>query len=429
MKVKLCTLGCKVNQYETEQMTENFINCGYEITPDDSQAEVFVVNSCTVTAESDRKTRQLVRRLKRNNPEAVIVLTGCMPQAFPVASGELAEADIVIGNKNNASIIDKLNAYFENGERSVDILQHEKGETFCGNPIHDFSERTRAIVKIEDGCDRFCSYCIIPKARGRVRSKPVEDIKNEVSQLAEKGFCEVVLVGINLSAYGKDTGESFAEAVKAACEVDGIKRVRLGSLEPDHITDEVIDELSKLKKLCPQFHISLQSGCNATLKRMNRHYTAEEYFELCEKLRKTFPDCTLTTDIMVGFSGETENDFNETVEFAEKVGFEKIHIFPYSVREGTRAADFDGKIERAVKEKRAAVLNETAVQMRSNYLKKQVGKTVGIIPETRHGGKYTFGYTANYTPIMVDNPNLPVGVPVMVTITDSDSEFCYAEMK
>ncbi len=428
IKVKLYTLGCKVNQYETEQMTENFIKNGYKITSDDSSADVFVVNSCTVTAESDRKTRQLVRRLKRNNPDSVVVLTGCMPQAFPDESGSLVEADIVIGNRNNADMIDRLEAFFKKRSRVVDIIQHEKGEHFCGEPIYDFNERTRAIVKIEDGCDRFCSYCIIPKARGRVRSKPIEVIKEEVSRLAAKGFCEVVLVGINLSAYGKDTGESFVDAIKAACDVDGIKRVRLGSLEPDHITDEVIEGLSRLDKLCPQFHISLQSGCDATLKRMNRHYSAEEYFELTQKLRSSFSDCTLTTDIMVGFSGETDEDFEETVRFSEKVGFEKIHIFPYSVREGTRAAAFDNKIEKSVKERRAAILNEAAQRIRSDYLKRQIGKTVEIIPETKHDEKYVFGYTANYTPVMVKSPDLTVGIPVSVRVTDSDDEYCYAEL-
>lgn len=427
MKVKLYTLGCKVNQYETEQMTENFINNGWQIAADDAEADVFVVNSCTVTAESDRKTRQLVRRLKRNRPSSCVVLTGCMPQAFPEASGSLSEADIVIGNKNNGSVLEKLDDYFADKSRLVDISQHESGEKFCGEIIHDFNERTRAIVKIEDGCDRFCSYCIIPKARGRVRSKPLEQIRQEVEALAHKGFCEVVLVGINLSAYGKDTGDSFPDAVKTACEVDGIRRVRLGSLEPDHITDDVIEELSKLDKLCPQFHISLQSGCDATLKRMNRHYTADEYYMLCQKLRSTFPDCTLTTDIMVGFSGETDGDFNETVSFAEKVGFEKIHIFPYSVRQGTRAAGFDNQLEKSVKEKRAAVLSKTAVRLRREYLKKQIGKTVEIIPETKHDGKYVFGYTANYTPVMVDNPGLAVGQAVLVTIADSDDEYCYAK--
>lgn len=426
MKVKLYTLGCKVNQYETQEITEDLLRHGYEITLSDLQADIFIVNSCTVTAESDRKTRQTVRRLKRNYPKSVVVLTGCMPQAFPDMAKELDAADIVLGNKDNINLISRLNSFFESKKRQVNINSHIAGERFTGAPITDFNERTRAIVKIEDGCDRFCSYCIIPTAKGRVRSKPVEEIENEVNTLSRNGFCEVVLVGINLSAYGKDSGEKFYDAVRAACRPENIKRVRLGSLEPDHITDEVICELAKLPKLCPQFHISLQSGCNSTLKRMNRHYTAEDYYELCEKLRKNFTDCTLTTDIMVGFAGESDEDFTQTVEFAKKVGFEKIHIFPYSVRQGTRAAEFDGQIEKSVKEKRAAILNETAVMLRRNFLKNQVGRTLEIIPESKHKNGYSFGYTANYTPVMVKG-ELEEGKPINVLITDSDDEYCYSE--
>lgn len=426
MKVKLYTLGCKVNQYETQEMTEDFIKHGFEVTLSDSEADVFVVNSCTVTAQSDKKTRQLVRRLKRNNDNSIVVLTGCMPQAFPELSGNLLQADIVIGNKNNTQIISKINEYLKSHSRVVDISQHVTGECFTGEPITDFNERTRAIIKIEDGCDRFCSYCVIPIARGRVRSKLITDIKSEVEALAKAGYIEVVLVGINLSAYGKDTGESFASAVAAACENEGIKRVRLGSLEPDHITDSVISELSKLPKLCPQFHISLQSGCDKTLKRMNRHYTVDEYLELCNKLRKAFPDCTLTTDVMVGFAGETEQDFDDTMAFVKKVGFEKVHIFPYSVREGTRAAEFDGQVEKSVKEKRVALLMELTDKIRAEFLSAQVGKTVEIIPETKQGS-YIFGYTANYTPVLVKNKALEFGSLVKVKIISADSEYCYAE--
>lgn len=427
MKAKLYTLGCKVNQYETQEITEDLIKNGFEITLNDFEADIFVVNSCTVTSESDRKTRQLVRHLKRNNPDSVVVLTGCMPQAFPDMATALDAADVVIGNRDNIQLVSKLKAYIDKKERIVDIKQHQSGEKFIGMPISDFNERTRAIVKIEDGCDRFCSYCVIPIARGRVRSKPVDEIRKEVYALSEKGFNEVVLVGINLSAYGKDSGEKFYDAVKAACEPEKVKRVRLGSLEPDHMTDEVIKELAKLPKLCPQFHISLQSGCDNTLKRMNRHYTADEYFELCEKLRNNFTDCTLTTDIMVGFAGETEDDFNETVAFAKKVGFEKIHIFPYSIREGTRAAGFDGQLEKSVKEKRAAILNAAAVKIRKEFLKKQVGKTLEIIPETKYENGYAFGYTASYTPVKLKSDSIKVGVPVNVKITHSDDEYCYAE--
>lgn len=428
-KVKLYTLGCKVNQYETQQIAENLIKHGFSVTHDDGEADAFVVNSCTVTSESDRKTRQLVRHLKRQNGNSVVLLTGCMPQAFPEDARRLDSADIVMGNRNNSDIPARLKEYFENRQRIVDVREHLKGELFCGEPVNSFSDRTRAIIKIEDGCDRFCSYCIIPSSKGRVRSKPLSVIKCEAQTLADNGYCEVVLVGINLSAYGKDTGESFCDAVKTVCEIPGIKRVRLGSLEPDHITDEVIDGLTQLPKLCPQFHISLQSGCNNTLKRMNRHYTAEEYYELCRKLRARFKDCTLTTDIMVGFSGESEKDFLETLSFAESVRFEKIHIFPYSLRKGTRAYDFPDRVENSVKEERASRLNDTARKIRTEFLKNQIGKTVSVLPEAKQKDGYYFGYTANYTPVKLTGDDIIVGEIINAEIYDSDSEYCYAEIK
>ena len=422
MKVKCYTLGCKVNQYETEEITELLLKNGYEITLQDSEAEIFVVNSCTVTAESDRKTRQLVRRLKRNFPKSTVVLTGCMPQAFPDAASALSAADIVIGNKSNVTLPQKLRAYFETKQRLFAVEQHKSGEPFLGAPIADFHERTRAILKIEDGCDRFCSYCIIPTARGRVRSKPIAEIEKEAQALSDAGYRELVLVGINLSAYGKDSGECFTDAVAAACAPSGVLRVRLGSLEPDHITDEVIEALSKLPKLCGQFHISLQSGCDRTLQRMHRHYTAAQYAALSEKLRTAFPDCTLTTDIMVGFAGETEEDFQETVAFAKQIGFEKIHVFPYSVREGTRAASFDGQIEKSVKERRAAEISAVAAELRAAFLQNQIGKTVEVLCEQKHENGLHFGYPANYTPVYFESKTAVPGALCRVTLEKSDGE-------
>ncbi len=425
MKVKCYTLGCKVNQYETEEITELLLKNGYEITLQDSEAEIFVVNSCTVTAESDRKTRQLVRRLKRNFPKSTVVLTGCMPQAFPDAASALSAADIVIGNKSNVTLPQKLRAYFETKQRLFAVEQHKSGEPFLGAPITGFHERTRAILKIEDGCDRFCSYCIIPTARGRVRSKPIAEIEKEAQALSDAGYRELVLVGINLSAYGKDSGECFTDAVAAACAPSGVLRVRLGSLEPDHITDEVIEALSKLPKLCGQFHISLQSGCDRTLQRMHRHYTAAQYAALSEKLRTAFPDCTLTTDIMVGFAGETEEDFQETVAFAKQIGFEKIHVFPYSVREGTRAASFDGQIEKAVKERRAAELLAVAAELRAAFLQNQIGKTVEVLCEQKTENGLHFGYTANYTPVYFESDTAAPGALCRVTVIKTDGESVY----
>lgn len=401
MKFSFYTLGCKVNQYESQALGELLMKFGYEAASDGEAADVYIINSCTVTAESDRKTRQTVRRFKRNNPGAVVVLTGCMPQAYPKAAESLAEADIVIGNKNNGELPELLEAFFRDRQRRVATSQHNTGEEFDICPVTSFNERTRAYVKIQDGCNRFCSYCIIPVSRGRVRSKPLDSLKVELESLASAGYKEVVLVGINLSSYGQDIGESFPSAVELACSVKGIERVRLGSLEPDHLTEDIIERLSYCKKLCPQFHISLQSGCNNTLKRMNRHYTAEEFKKLCDSLRQHFDDCALTTDVMVGFCGETEEDFEESLNFVKSIGFEKVHVFPYSIRTGTRAEKMDGHLPKTVKEKRSAAMIEECEKARQRFLASQIGKIFPVLFESKERDGMLLGHTANYTPVKV----------------------------
>jgi len=423
MNVFFHTLGCKVNQYETQEMREQLKQNGYIITEDENNADIFVINSCTVTSESDRKTRQCVRHYKKKHPESTVVLTGCMPQSFPEMAEELTEADIVLGNKNNKLLVSSLNEYFSAPCRVLHLEQHQSGESLVSSGISDFEERTRATLKIEDGCDRFCSYCIIPKARGRVRWKSIEDIKQEVSALAQNGFREIVLVGINLSAYGKGSELNLADAVFAVSENEKIERIRLGSLEPDHITDELIEKLAECKKLCPQFHISLQSGCDKILKKMNRHYTSNEYFNLCEKLRKEFKDCTLTTDIMVGFPHENDEDFEITKVFAQKVGFEKIHIFPYSRRSGTVADRMDGQIQKNVKAQRVHELSTVAERIRNDFLNAQIGKTLSVLIETRQNDGMYLGYTPNYTPVKV-NSEVKIGEIANVEIYSTEDDFC-----
>ena len=400
MKAAFYTLGCKVNQYESQAMAQRLERMGFVICNPSEEADVYIINSCTVTAESDRKTRQTVRRFKKLHPDSLVLLTGCMPQAFPQASAELDSADIVIGNKSNHLIYEYIMQYINGSGRIVAVEQHESGEPFKGDTISEFRERTRANVKIEDGCNRFCSYCIIPYARGRVRSKPLETLKTEIASLEKSGFSEIVLVGINLSAYGTDIGSSLAEAVETAASFDGIKRIRLGSLEPDHITDDVIARLSAVEKFCPQFHISLQSGCDKTLKKMNRHYSSEEYYELCTKLRKNFEGATLTTDVMVGFPDETAEDFEQSLEFVRKVGFEKVHVFPYSRRAGTPAARMTNQVENAEKSRRAAIMIEETEKIRKAFLQQQIGKVLEVLPEEFHDG-FVQGYTANYTPVRI----------------------------
>lgn len=426
MKIAFFTLGCKVNQYESQAMAERMVKCGFKLVSPNEKSDVYVINSCTVTAESDRKTRQTVRRFKRKNPDSIVVLTGCMPQAFPEDADALKEADIVLGNKNNIRLPELIERYFSCGQRIIEIENHETGDRFIGDSISGFQGRTRAIVKIEDGCNRFCSYCIIPYSRGRVRSKPIDELEAELRTLSDAGFIEIVLVGINLSSYGSDIGLSICDAVELAAGME-FERIRLGSLEPDHITDDVIKRLAKVDKFCPQFHISLQSGCDNTLKAMNRHYTSAEYKELCTKLRNSFDETTITTDIMVGFPTESEEDFADNVNFAKEIGFEKVHVFPYSPREGTRAAKME-QIEKIIKEKRSHIMIEETEKIRQNFLESQVGKTVEVLLETRHDDKFTEGYTKNYTPVKVKGSH-PCGKLVTAKIIAIDGDFCVAEVE
>ncbi len=422
MNVYFYTLGCKVNQYETQEMGELFERSGYTIINNIASADIAVVNSCTVTAESVRKTRQTVRRLKKQNPDCIIVLTGCASQAEKHIINDLPEVDVFLGNRSNTLIVDAVTKHLES-RQFVDMrLEHETGDSFLGCGITRFDGHTRAFLKIQDGCDRFCSYCLIPTARGRSRSKSLEDIDKELKTLAENGYKEIVFVGINLSDYGKKTPYSLPDALVLAEKYDIIERIRLGSLEPDHITDEMIEKLGNIKKLCPQFHISVQSGCNNVLKKMNRHYTAEDYENLANKLRETFEDATITTDVLVGFPTETDDDFNATVDFVKRIGFEKVHVFPYSVREGTVAAKMEQHTN-AVKEQRAATLSSITEELRSEFMKKQIGKTVEVLFETHRDG-YTEGYTKNYTPVRIYNDNDYRGKIKKITITNANNDYC-----
>lgn len=429
MKAAFYTLGCKVNQTETEYMAELLSKAGFEIVPPNENADFYIVNSCTVTATADQKTRQNVRRFKRRHPNSAVILTGCMPQAFPEQAKELLEADIVLGNKNNGDILSLINAYNASKNRILSIKNHESGDGFGDCSISKFNERVRAFVKIEDGCDRFCSYCIIPMSRGRVRSKSLEDLKKEIDTLAENGIKEIVLVGINLSAYGKGEDFNIVDAVKICADHESIMRVRLGSLEPDHITNEIIEALSKINKFCPQFHISLQSGCNKTLKNMNRHYTAEEYKALCDKLRSTFEDASLTTDVMVGFNEESEENFTESLEFVKLIGFEKVHVFPYSQREGTNASKKGDSVPKQEKERRADIMIEETEKIRKAYFESLIGKTVCVLFENEIFKGYFQGYTRNYIPVRLKfNENI-VGKELNVIITETDDEYCYAKLQ
>lgn len=381
MNIYFITFGCKVNLYETENMKQNLSEHGHRAVSSESEADAFVINSCTVTEDSDKKLKKKIRQLKRSYPEAVIVLTGCFPQAFAANAAELYEADIVTGTKNRAALPDLLSRFSENRQRTLSVLPYSRNERFESMANTGYDSNTRAFVKIQDGCNMFCSYCIIPYSRGGFRSKPPEDIVSEVTRLAAAGYREVVLTGINLSFYGVDLGLRLADAVETVCGVEGIERVRLGSIEPEVITEEDVKRFSEQKKLCPQFHLSLQSGCDKTLKAMNRRYGSADYENIVKLLRTNFENCAITTDIMVGFPDETEEDFAESMRFAENIGFAKAHIFPYSRRKGTPAAEMEGQISEEIKRSRAAQMAAAMEKCRKNFLQSQVGTVAPVLFE------------------------------------------------
>ncbi len=428
MKIAFYTLGCKVNQYETQVMRELFEKEGHVITTIPEDADVFIINSCTVTGESDRKTRQAVRRYRTLCPGAVIVLTGCMPQAFPKDAEVLKEADIVLGNTDHSQLPSLVKQFLSNGERIVKIEKHKRKETFNTKCITDFEERTRAFMKIQDGCDRYCSYCIIPTARGPIRSKSIDEIKSEAEILSKKGFSEVVLVGINLTSYGKDTKGNICDAVSAVCSVEGIKRVRLGSLEPDHITDEMLIRLKNEEKFCPQFHLSLQSGCDATLKRMNRHYDTAFYRDLVERIRSQFENAAITTDIMVGFVGETKEEFNASLSFAKEIGFASAHIFAYSRREGTVAFGLQNQVEKSEKSRRSKEMIDATNKSELEFLEKHIGKTYDVLFETKDKDGYFHGFTKNYCQVKVKSDKDISGMLIDTKIIQKEKNILIGEI-
>lgn len=428
MKAAFYTLGCKVNQYETEIMQRQFEQDGFTIVPPKEPADVYVVNSCTVTSMGDKKTSKLLRRLRRQNKDAVIALTGCFPQAFPEEAAKAVEADIITGARDRAGLLGRVKQALRDRTRVISVTPHEAGEPFEPMAAERFSEHTRAFVKIQDGCDRWCSYCIIPKARGPIRSKPLTELREELLSLAENGYREVVLVGINLSSYGRETGEyRLADAVELAGSIGLIKRVRLGSLEPELLTEEDLERLAAEDKFCPQFHLSLQSGCDKTLCRMNRHYTCGEYWKLVEKIRQRFENASVTTDMMTGFPGETEEDFEASACFAEEIGFAKVHVFAYSVRQGTRAASMDGQLSQSVKEERARRLIARMDRVRDTFLKTQCGRVEEVLFETEQDGTF-LGYTKNYTPVSVKSGKPLGGAILPVKITGCSKGICQGSL-
>lgn len=400
--VKFITLGCKVNQYETNAMAQKFLEKGYKVIEEEKEQneekpDICIINTCTVTNMSDRKSRQMLRREKENNKNVIVVAVGCYAQVAKNELNKIPEIDLVLGNNEKVDIVKYVEDYINENENNIEIEDVMQSRLFSDFGDITFTEKTRAVVKIQDGCDRFCSYCIIPYARGRVRSRKPESIISEITKIAEKDIKEVVITGIHIASYGKDFKEEYKliDLLEEINKIDGIERIRLGSIEPLLITDEFVERLKKLDKICHHFHLSLQSGCDETLKRMNRRYTTEQFKEIVKRLRNAYNDVNLTTDIIVGFPGETEEEFEKTYKFLDEIKFYKMHIFKYSQRKGTKAAVMQNQIPGDIKELRSRRLIELSNKNEFEINQKYIGKKVEVLFEEEKEGVFK-GHTANY---------------------------------
>lgn len=418
-KAALHNLGCKVNSYETEAMTQLLEKSGYEIVDFTEKADVYIVNTCSVTNMADRKSRQMLHKAKAKNPESVVVATGCYVQTATEKIKEDLSIDIIVGNNKKKDIVEILDTFFEKKE-NIHLIDINHTEEYEDLEISTVTEHTRAHMKIQDGCNNFCSYCIIPYARGRIRSRKLVNIKNEMERLAESGFCEIVLTGINLGFY-QDGDKRLIDVIEMADGVDGIERIRLGSIDPEIITVEFVERLRKVKKICSHFHLSLQSGCDSILKSMNRHYTTKEYLEKCDMLRQAFENPAITTDIIVGFPGESTSDFETTVKFTEMVEFAQLHVFKYSKRNGTVAAKMPNQIDEREKSKRSEVLIQAGLELTKKYRKSFIGQKESVLFEEIKkidGREYYAGHTRNYIEVAMESKEDVSGKVIEVEIKD-----------
>jgi threonylcarbamoyladenosine tRNA methylthiotransferase MtaB len=407
-KAALHNLGCKVNSYETEAMTQLLKKAGYEIVSFQDQADVYIINTCSVTNMADRKSRQMLHKAKKQNPNAVVVATGCYVQTATEKVAQDLSIDLVVGNNRKKDIVEILNEYYaekEAGEQVKEeyVIDINHTDEYEDLEISTVTEHTRAHLKIQDGCNNFCSYCIIPYARGRIRSRTMESIKAELERLSASGFKEIVLTGINLSCYD-DNGKKLIDVIEMADNVNGIERIRLGSLDPEVVTEDFVERLGKVKKICPHFHFSLQSGCDKTLKAMNRHYTSDEYYEKCQLIRKYINNPAFTTDVIVGFPGETEEDYISSREFVKKVKFAELHVFKYSKRDGTVAAKMPNQIDEKIKTLRSEDLIKTGEELTKKFRQAKIGQDTTVLFEEKillDNKEYWVGHTVDYIKIAV----------------------------
>ena len=414
-------------------MSEKFIQASYNVIENADKADVCVINTCSVTNVSDRKSRQIIRKVKEKNPKAIVIVTGCYAQVAKEDIAQMPEVDIVLGNNEKKDIVSHLEEFIEKQSKKIQVIDAFEPREFADFGTITYTEKTRLALKVQDGCDRFCSYCIIPYARGRVRSRKPESVISEIKAVANKGIKEVVITGIHIASYGKDfqSIESFEQKNNTSSneyrlidlleeinQIEGIERIRLGSIEPPLITDEFIARLSKLEKICHHFHLSLQSGCDETLRRMNRRYSTEQFKQVVERLRKAYEDVILTTDIIVGFPGETEEEFMQTYEFLKAIKFYKMHVFPYSIRKGTKAAQMPNQVDGTEKERRSKILIELSNENQLSYNKEYIGKTVEVLIE-----EDSKGHTANYILVKADGFECIENKIVKVKIKSAQAEF------
>ena len=391
--VAFCTLGCKVNQYETNAMMQKMIEAGYEVVDFETKADIYIINTCTVTNMADKKSRQMLRRVKEINPEAILVAVGCYAQVAKEKLEQIPEIDLILGINEKNDIV----KYVEQASKNTYVSDVLHQTEFLDFGDVTYTEKTRAVIKVQDGCNQFCSYCIIPYARGRIRSRKPESVIKEITDVAKEGIKEVVITGIHIASYGKDFNTEYRliDLLEEIQKVDCVQRIRLGSLEPTLITEEFVTRLKELSKICDHFHLSLQSGCDETLKRMNRKYTTDQFRHVVELLRNAYPEVHLTTDVIVGFPGETEEEFNKTYEFLKEIKFYKMHVFKYSPRSGTVAAKMPNQIDGNIKEERSNKLIELSDKNEEEYNQKYIGKEVEVLLEEREG-EYLKGHTTNY---------------------------------
>lgn len=422
--VSFCTLGCKVNQYETQAMENLFQKAGYTIGKFDEKCDIYVINTCTVTGMGDRKSRQMIHRARKLNPDALIAVVGCYSQVAPDEVEKIEGVGLVLGTNERASIVELAEKALSDKKQTVEVCDIMKQRKYEDLWVSSYSAKTRAFVKIEDGCAEFCTYCIIPYARGPVRSRSLKGIKDEVAALAENGFKEIVLTGIHLASYGRDTKEhTLLDVIRTVAETDGIERVRLGSVEPRILTEEFVREIAKIDKMCNHFHISLQSGCDETLKRMNRKYTTAEYAESVKLLRKYFDNPAIATDIMVGFPGETDAEFEVSLEFMKEINFADAHVFAYSNRKGTKADKFPNQVDKHTKEERSRKMSECVKELHDSYLRSYIGKTVSVLAERQIEDGVYEGHMTNYIKVHVKS-NTDISKKITDVKIDGEEKDC-----